>query len=794
MNKLQRLPLGGPVDLDGKAHGIDDGSLRKQQNIIPDKDGYPGRRGGLLYFADLYAVNSTKNLHVPDRDGLLTTTQNENAPIWCDGPKDWPSTVAALTTDGARADLYVALINDAGVSTNVRKTLPNSTLPVMFSDGTSTYFVFGQNDRGSVGLKLVKSAAAPCGFTLEDFTWVDPQERKTVPRYAISWRNRTLYAHFEGDYRGTVVISDTDEPLVVGENVLTDGGLEVTGGRDITGVHEVLAAGNGSPISAIIIVTTLERSYYLSGDLPETDDAFDPSHPFGTLAVNKLSSNAGCLSHHTICDTPYGTIWCGPTDVWFLPLGEMVPVPIGRRLKPILKAQPEESYYRIHAVYADGFYRLALFSDGQGPDDVTALGEQWWLDLRNGPPTSWKDAMWHGPMVFHVASSIDGGRGEDTTVVGTFNLAVDNRPGGNGKCYGVHHGITRGSTNSMTLVQYDSVEPRDVGGLFRTTLIPWIQGQAYGLGAEVVVPNDIDNFVGGQGSFGIWRVTNVTGGGTSGATEPLWSNAASPIVDHELTWTQFAQCISPSQMKGSEILCAIESKDYNFNDLMSDKLFQGVELSYFLTQPELIRISQVVDGGRLVDQMDCYADPGAGVVVGSAVLGDDRLAEDFVAVSVMSADGTNTVGKRCQIKLEEQLGILLPDGYLTVGVVAGAQEYTVELKASFFFDVSSLIGAIRDALRDSDIIGGRGLDLTLDHKNTRITLTSVETLNWAPSIATQEIRYIWSLLGMAMWNGQSGAEAVTITGDEVPFDAAVGDLAFEETNMKFQQFKRRPNT
>lgn len=792
MNKLQRLPLGGPVDLDGKPHGIDDVSLRKGQNIIPDKDGYPGRRGGLLYFGDAYAVNNTQNVHVADPQGLLITTQMQNNPVWCDAPKDFPSTIASLTTDGSRSDLFVALINDAGVSVNVRKD-PSLSLPCMYSYGGATYFIFGTCNRNGVGLKIVKTNVL-CQFTLEDFTWAESQEIVTKPRYVTPWRSRFVYAHFEGEWKGTVVISDTDDPLAIGVNALTDASVEVTGGREITGVHEVLAAGEGSPASAIALVMTREKSYYLSGDLPESDDAFDPSAPFGTLAVNKLSSNAGCLSHHTICDTPHGTIWCGPTDVWFLPLGSMVPIPIGRRLKPLLKAQPEEVYYRIHATYANGFYRLALFSDGQGPDDTTPLGEQWWLDLRGNPPADWKTAMWHGPMVFHVASDGSGDRGVDLTVVGTSCMNVDNRTDQEGRLYGVHHGFTRGTANALTLVQYDSIEPRDVGGIYRTTLIPWIQGQSFNLGAEIVVPNDLDNIAEVVGRFGIWRVTAVTGGATTGATEPLWENAASPIVDNEVTWTQYGQCLSPSQMRGSEILCVIESKDYNFMDLMSDKLFQGVELSYFLTVAERLQLTQIVDGGKTMDVIVSDCDTSAGPVVGPAILGVDRLAEEFVAKSVLSADGDRTVGKRCQLRLEEVAGVTLPEDYRTIGVVIGGNEYSTELLTGYFATLSDLIDAITTALRAAAIGPlARGLDLASGADHTRITLESADD-EWAPSIATDEIRYIWSLLGMTTWNGVDESEALTIRGNDVPYDIQIGDIAFEETNLKYQQFRRRPNT
>lgn len=775
MNKLQRLPLGGAVDLDGKPHGIDDGSLRKQQNIIPDKDGYPGRRGSLSYVTDL-------------------VTSAFDFPIWCGAPKDNPGTIAIYGTDGNEATLYIAQIgNDTGSQQVVRTTKPLVSLPCMFSDGELTYFTVGAMDdvRLGGGQKLVKDGST-FGFSMQDFLWNDPQLLLTRPRYVTPWRDRFLYAHFEGDYRGTILISDSEDPLTVGENALTDRGVEVTGGRDITGVHEVLLAGQGSPASSIAIVMTLEKSYYMSGDLPETDESFDPNAPLGTLATNKLSSNAGCLSHHTICDTPYGTIWCGPNNIWFLPLGQTVPIPIGRRLSTLLKAQPEDQYYRIQAVYANGFYRLQLFSPGQGPTETTPHGEQWWLDLRNGPPTSWKDAMWHGPMVFHVAGAISGDRGVDTTVLGTYCMDVDTRDGQEQRLYGVHPAVTR-SLAGFTLVQYDSAEPRDVAGINRTTLVHWAPTTAYAVGDEIVVDNTIYNGAHAVGTLGVWRIQSITSG-SSGGAEPTWDIATSPIHDAGVRWAFYASVISPSQMIGSEVLATLETKDYTFNDLMSDKLFQGVELSYFLTMPERLTLTQIVDGGKVMDMMlkDCPA--GAGPVIGAAILGQARESIEFLAVTAYSAAGTRTVGKRSQIRIEETPGILLPAGYNVVGFVYLGVEYSVTLVDSYYANLTALLTEIIATL-SANPIGPlpRGLALSLDFSHTLLTLTSVDGFAWAPSIATDAIRFLWSLLGMSTWNHLSGAPALTITGDEVPYDLAIGDLALEESNMKYQQFKRRPN-
>ena len=106
--------------------------------------------------------------------------------------------------------------------------------------------------------------------------------------------------------------------------------------------------------------------------------------------------------------------------MWLFPQGQGIPFRVGSYIRAVLKETPAAQRYLWHAAYHDGFYRLAVISPGQGPNDNSPCGEQWWLDLRDGPPRPHEEARWYGPMIYKFP-------GDGTyESVGDFVLAVDN--------------------------------------------------------------------------------------------------------------------------------------------------------------------------------------------------------------------------------------------------------------------------------------------------------------------------------------------------------------------------------
>ena len=108
-----------------------------------------------------------------------------------------------------------------------------------------------------------------------------------------------------------------------------------------------------------------------------------------------------------------------------------VPVRIGSKIRPALAQTAASHRWLWHAAYFDGFYRLAVASEGQGLNGHTdgsvvgvRPGEQWWLDLRQGAPADAESARWWGPQQYMAPREDDG-----TSVAGNSFMTVDTRLG-----------------------------------------------------------------------------------------------------------------------------------------------------------------------------------------------------------------------------------------------------------------------------------------------------------------------------------------------------------------------------
>ncbi len=573
--------------------------------------------------------------------------------------------------------------------------------------------------------------------------------------------------------------------------------------EDITALHAQMLTAEGTPSESAVLALKKTGAWLLTGDISQSTDTGDY---FGTLEIVRINSPAGCVSQYTIVDTPWGTIWTGPDDVWFMPF-RALPIPIGRKIAEILKAQPEEQSYRIHAVYDDGFYKLALFSDGQGPNESTPLGEQWWLDLREGAPQSWQAARWYGPMVFKCAVTHTGDRGVDTTAQGTSFMTVDTRPGAGRKLVGVQDGLVPGFDSTgrqgISYVTYNNPGSRDIAGINQGGLVRWQSGASYSVGDRVVVDQPAFNNANQASAFAIYYVNFVLGTETSGVTEPNWTSAS--YGDNDVEWTRISKCLSPSSMSGSEALGKIHSKQHDFGTRMVEKLFQGMELSYFLTIPERFVLTQLVDGGTIIETIPNDLRNTFGPQVGTDFLeasGDRTFAEEFVSVPFYSDEDHQTLGRAVQLKLEESNGVCIPgdssdpaDTSLTFGVIIdGVNDFPVTLTSRYFASVTALIEAMVAAMNsNAALITAAGDIFEVSTIHTRLGIDNSAGTAWSPSIGVASSRYIWSLLGMTVFNDGTSIPQGTCTGDEIPFDSNIGDVSFEEATVVFRPFRRRPS-
>ncbi len=806
------ISLEGSVDLDGKPFTIDDKDLRKSQNLIPDRDGHLIRRGTMMYESSLLVsypfLSDGGILRARTGDGAIGSVFTN--PIWLGVPNFGGGVfVIATAKNGERMDLAFNSGDKSGLKAIVANALLTAPelLPTIFGHAGITYIIYGPNTYGT-GVKIVpESDPAYPGFKVVDFNFAG-SDNTIAPFLAANYKGRVVYGNFgsDGDRGSTCVFSDYDEPLVIGNSALTDRNF-IVGSRDgdkLTALHTVMMSAAGTPAQTGVLALKTYSAYLLVGEPTETDDV----DYFGSLQINKLSSNAGCVAQGSIVDTPYGTIWCGPDDVWFLPFGS-VPIPIGRKLRPLLKAQPVSQRFRIHAVYADGFYRLALFSPGQGPNYDAPLGEQWWLDLRGGPPESYKDARWFGPQVFKVAGTLATERAADMTVTGTSYMATDQRPGANRVLYGAQAGLVPNGTvgdpeGPTALVTYDNPNARDISGTFRGGLVRWEASHAYNVGDEIIFFKNTTDL-----HPRMYRCTGVTDpnsvNNVSGLTEPVWTDNDNDIqADGDVTWTLQGFVLSPSSVLGSEATISLHSKEFDADTGLQDKLWEGAEASILLTIPERLTLIQLIDAGDVIDIITKDVDPLYGPMPGPSLFWATPVSgnlldplnpslaavfnEKFNSMAFRSVDGTRKIGSTNQIQFSETPGILIPSQFDTLTVEGNGIEYEIPGWAgTYYANAAALLTAVTLACQAAIDDG----TLTAGGTHGLFSITSNGVL-WRPILGTVSDRYIWMLLGYTDIT-KYATPAVIQYAREIVYDVAIGAIGINDLLMRLRTFKRRPS-
>lgn len=368
----------------------------------------------------------------------------------------------------ARGDLVATAIFPVGVSSNdtilfsgnselsiTQATLGVRNLRPWMVTLAGKVFVLG-GPGASATARTVEFSVDPSTHDLlqANFAFAGTGNGAVRPRLVAGYRSRYVWANFGTGYENTLVFSDNFVPGTVGNDVLASNGRNVSlvstyDGDEIVGVVEVMTSNVGSPAQAALLVLRRRSAFLLTGEPDQTTGGTN------SLVVNRLAVDAGCASPWTIVKTPYGTIWASEDDVWLMDVGS-VPRPIGIKIRKALRQSPPGLLYRWTAAYFDGFYRLAVYSEGQGPTELDPLGEQWWLDLRDGAPRSHADARWWGPMKFFNAVK------DADAIQGTRTFMLEGRPGREAALYGLEVGMgqTAGAA-AYNFVRYGVSSPRD---------------------------------------------------------------------------------------------------------------------------------------------------------------------------------------------------------------------------------------------------------------------------------------------------------------------------------------------
>lgn len=568
--KLLPVPMTGGVNLFADPTKVRDDELVLAKNVAPVQPGVIGQRG---------AMQGVRNLG--DGTGLTVPTRAMFSPIG----KEFalahflPSTSKTyfnLVDDGHN------FVSDPGLELEGTSGVPVPVCMVQWDGDTYAFAGYNSGVRAAF-------ASTPEGYVLENITFAGSGNEGFRPKGAAAIRDRFVYWGFDDGAGGrSVLFADRGLPLQIGDNAVAAGryipvaGIAQTG---ITHCAEINTQGTGSPNQSVVAVWTTDNMWMLLGEPGETGDGSTVQAIIGSLQQNLLPMNAGCVAGATVQQTPYGTIWAGPDDVWFMPFGSL-PIRIGTKIRPALLNSPPSMKWRWHAMYdADkAQYRLAIFGDSAGPVDDSACDSHWILDLSQGPPRNADEAKWWGPQVYvqPVRENYEKWRG-------THCLVSRTGDGGDFQMYGlVAYWVQLFALNNSTdgvgvgLVALDVDDTRD-NALIERWRYPAQPLQAYELGDEVV---PMDEFEGYTLPL-IWTVT--TAGTTGALPRPVFNGNGTGSMS--ITWGTVTFQVSaidvamfhPRRMQdGNEIIPDLVTKEYHL-DPMQDKLIDGAELSYWVS-------------------------------------------------------------------------------------------------------------------------------------------------------------------------------------------------------------------
>lgn len=438
------LPLGG-VNLLQDPKRIADNELVESTNMAPVMPGILSKRKGLS-LAQRFALGTfyPKLLAFPVFEVSITQLVIAN-----------PFTVTAPTTIyGADDSGGYLFSSDFGV-----RVLAPSVIAL-----SGKLYLFGGYPCTVPGKMIARDTFTPGGLTCTNFTWDDPSNTFS-PGVAAVYRSRAVYGNLGPGYENYIVFSDRFLPATIGVDVLLANGRSVqvgdSDGDRIVALVDVMLTAGGGPNESALLVLKENSAYLVTGEPNETTDSTDP---FGSLVINHYNFNCGCSSANSVVRTPYGLLWASLDDVWLYNEGQL-PRRVGSKIRKALGYSPAAQRYRWHAAYFNGFYRLAVFGQGQIQNDDVPLTDQWWLDLRDGPPQSHVDARWWGPQQYNILTGVQG------VVTGTTTFAVDTRPGREPALYSceqvaiftVPPGVPPPAelTTMLGIVSYDTEDGRD---------------------------------------------------------------------------------------------------------------------------------------------------------------------------------------------------------------------------------------------------------------------------------------------------------------------------------------------
>ena len=570
------------------------------------------------------------------------------------------------------------------------------------------------------------------------------------PRIAVMCRERLVYFNLADTHRDAMVWSDKNNPAVLDVGFAHDrwwawttGMLDADGpytrlggdNADITAALAIATSNEQNLVEQSILVWKRDRVFLVQGEPGQTHEF--GTAPDGTLSIKELSVRAGCVGQSACCNTPYGVFWVGPDDVWFMAIGTL-PIRVGTKISPRLRAQAASDGWKIQCVYAAGRLIVTLASGGSGAGDAS-LDEQWWLDLRRGPPQGWQDAVWFGPQNFTTTVT-------NYTTSGLQFLLKDDAE----DAVVALGAAVRLSGVYTTWAHACSLDgDSGVDSLLEVAKpYPWVPSGEFQIGAIIDPVKYADNtpaslLIGTPRDFPFrsipWASSDenfhkrYSAGASSvapyltGAAPPSFGGAS--VTDNNIVWEALAVSIAtPRQLESNSVLIDIISREETLGDPAIQKNFDGVEIAHDLNQPMVV---DLISLGSRRDSNLGRQSFGASSSSRQQAAGLSRVNQSLLTSSALGtrflpavADGGRNPGFSHAFRLQTKSYIVLerPMSF-TFQIDSGSAfgRFACAVPAGYYGDVDALIAALNTAIstsldnlfpvRDFNLVFGVEVDL-----------------------------------------------------------------------------------
>lgn len=509
----------------------------------------------------------------------------------------------------------------------------NGHVIVLPNAGTAAYPGF---------VALVPPKTTLSAFNVSDYYWASwdfkagsngefptrTQATPIYPRVGCGYRGSAVYGNLGVGFEKYILYADWGSNFPVGyakgtvgyypqygmvfnDALSVNGGvLKLNGGKGsrIVGMTEVALSQSGALMETAVLVLSERDAWLCTGHPLNSWDPNTGNNPlYGDWKPNLLSYEVGCAAYETIVRTPYGTIWASDDDVWMMMTGGL-PMRIGTKIRPRLQSAPPNFQSFWYGVYDPcGVYRLGIATDDSYSMDVggttyeVPVYDEWWLDLRGGPPRNSDEASWWGPQKMRpvadkaanysrmspaFVSQRPGQRRRVMHVVESTGMTIDSggipQPRNKTLLTGLSQCIGDSTIEESADSKVDCAAP------LATAARKWQPSTDYSTG-DIVRP---------MGEFkGLWYICIAsTSPNTSRATEPAWPGLAGSVLDggsgglYTMTWWEVGEyMMTPNQLGAwdgatvgtnqCEVTVDVRTKEMSYGDVASGKTMLKTKIS-----------------------------------------------------------------------------------------------------------------------------------------------------------------------------------------------------------------------